>query len=229
MPVAKRRPNPSPAKKPGSIASFRRVARVAGRKRPEPRSNSGGKPSIVMRVGAGVGGFAAANIGAFILKKVLANKLANLQKILGPAGGLAVFGALWYGTGKIVSLRKYRLELLVGSGLAVVQHTLAAMIPSLAWLGGEQTPKQLVAAQQQQAALQGPPRTRYVIPGEIESERREAEIKAGTWGKPQYAQQQTSGVTDEEGPTGNDEVDELAAWDNEEEELDDVKGGIFSN
>jgi len=223
--AAKKNPSKSRAKRPGSLAGFRKLA---GRKKSKPRENAGGKPGIVMRVGAGAGGFAAGNIGAYVLKRGLANKLASLQKILGPLGGALVFAALWYGTDKLKPLRKYRLEILIGSGLALAQHTLAAFVPSLAWLGGEQTPKQLVAAQQQAQAGFESRKVRYVGVGEIENERAEEQIKNGTFGKARYAAQGAS-ANDSTGAETDPDLAELESFDAEEDDLDDLKGGIFQN
>jgi hypothetical protein len=233
------------AKRPGSVASFRPVRRTRARVSNAGRSANPGHKTIAGQIGSGVGGFVAGNLGAFVLKKVLANKLASFQRALGPVGGALVFGGLWYGTKKLNFLKKYRIELLVGSGVAVLQHTLAALVPGLAWLGGGAKQQAALPAPQPTAGL--PPGAvvkngvRYVIPGEIENERAEEQIRNGTWGKARYAEQDMPADANTDGaesppddPDGDwgaptsDEARELEQWDREEEAINgEFKGGIF--
>jgi len=182
---------------------------------------------------------AASYIGARligrILRMIIGARIAGgkFEKHFGPLGNLAAFGGAYYAGKKVASARKYQNEMLIGAGIALIQSLIETYLPGMA---------HFVDAGSPQAALPQPGFgkkglagtvskrnnvTRYVSPGELESERAALNERVAR-SQSQNIESEAQEVEDElpESMAGEDEAVALAE---ENEELSGLYDGVFSN
>jgi hypothetical protein len=53
---------------------------------------------------------------------------------MAPAGNIAAFGLVWFASHKSQTLKKYHTQLMVGSGIALIQSLVQGLLPGLSWI-----------------------------------------------------------------------------------------------
>ncbi|MEK9208141.1 MAG: hypothetical protein AAB922_06655 [Patescibacteria group bacterium] len=122
-------------KQKGFIASF--VKKHVAKRNPEEaiKSSKLYEDALTYIAPAAIG-YIAARAAGRLARNVLGKRFNNPLflkpiQILGNAATLAV---LWYGASKISALRKYRLGLISGAGVAVVQSLVEFLMPKINFL-----------------------------------------------------------------------------------------------
>jgi hypothetical protein len=229
----------------GAIKAVRKVAARA--KRPVPRRNSGGgvvsdvvaeTQQALIPVAAGATSYIVARLLGRLLRVYLGPKIMNgvLQKHFGPAGNAAALVAAIYGGKRVNALRAYRQELIVGAGIAFFQSLIETYLPGLSGIVDANpqlvapTPKVGLAGTA--AAIRPRGRTRYVVPGQLESEAANQRI-AHAQSENIYSEAQ---VVDDEYPQSpvGDSGDGLGEYDVIDEIVSqgddaDLYEGVFAN
>jgi hypothetical protein len=229
-------PRKSAAKKPKALANF--VTRKRSSAKPKKNALSFASQSAIgkeltSQILPGVGGYAVARLVGRIVRTIISKKFPALAKHGAVGGNILGLLAAWYGAGKIKQLRSAQTAITVGSGIAVIQSIIQVYLPGLAWIFDAQetaaapaaTPQGMGAVNRYQAARQRG--TRYVSPGELETERSEEALRRGepiTYSAPRSEPPPevptAASVTDDE-----QLPDDLLG---DDEEVSDLYGGVFA-
>lgn len=188
----------------------------------------------LMPVLPAVASYVGARLIGRIVRMIIGARIAGgaYEKHFGPLGNLAAFGGAYFAGKKVQSAKRYQTELLIGAGIAFFQSVLETYLPGMSHF--IDAAPQLTAPQPgfgtgTKKGLSGysgrPAKTRYVSPGELESER------AITNERVARAQSQN---IDAEAPEVSDEMPdatgdgEAMALAEENEQLSDLYDGVFA-
>ncbi len=122
-------------KKSGFVASF--VKKHVAKRNPEEaiKSSKLYEDALTYIAPAAIGYIAARSVGR-LARNVIGKRFSNplFQKPIQILGNAAMLAILWYGASKISSLRKYRLGLISGAGVAVAQSLVEFLMPKINFL-----------------------------------------------------------------------------------------------
>lgn len=237
-------------KKNKVVSAIKTIHKVSTRaKRPVRRKNPGGgggsslaadAQRTLMPILPAAASYATARLVGRIIRMTVGAKVAGgrFERHFGPLGNLTALLAAYYSSKKVNAMRQYQQEMILGAGIALFQSLLETYIPALGHLidVGPQA-AQLPAAVRAKTGLAGahqemrPRRTRYVSPGELDSEKaiyNERVAQAQAQNVHSEAQ-----VVDDEYPQSAvnggieyvDEIDEIVG----QGEDADLYGGVFEN
>jgi hypothetical protein len=202
--------------------------------RSNPRGGGGEMMQTVMPVFPAVASYIGARLIGRIVRMIIGARIAGgaYEKHFGPLGNLAAFGGAYFAGKKVQSAKSYQTELLIGAGIAFFQSVLETYLPGLSHF--IDASPQLVAAPKPgfgtKKGLSGysdrPTKTRYVSPGELETERAIASERVSR-AQSQNIDSEAPEVSDEM-PDAMGEDSEAVALAEENEQLSDLYDGVFS-
>jgi hypothetical protein len=123
------------AKKKSGLVTF---VKKANKLKSESKSFLSKNPPIVTDVFQYVlpaaGAYVATRLVGRASRTFLGAKFPKIAPFAAPLGSLVAFGAIWYAAHKVSYTKRYHNQLMIGSGIALIQSLVQSVMPGLGWL-----------------------------------------------------------------------------------------------
>lgn len=94
----------------------------------------------VVYIAPAVAGYAVTRVAGRMVKSFVEPRFPKLATLSAVLANAATFGTLWYASSKVKSLSNYQAGLLAGSGVALAQTVINALLPGLGRIIFDQPP-----------------------------------------------------------------------------------------